>query len=189
MATTMKLADIGRVVQIAFVPRDLHAALHYWTTVIGAGPFYHLEHIVLDNTRYRGVPTSVDLSAALGYWGDIQIELVMQHDDTPSIYHDWLNAGREGVQHIGVVLDDYEQFDSAHARLCREGGAPVMETEIVNATRAAYFQMPGEDPLIEILALQPHFRSLWDYMRRSSINWDGRDPLRPVPAEDVWSIL
>jgi hypothetical protein len=188
MVPALKLADIGRVVQIAFVPRDFDAALNYWTKVIGAGPFYHLEHIVLDNTRYRGAPANVDLSAALGYWGDIQIELVKQHDDSPSIYRDWLKSGREGVQHIGVVLDDYDQFDSAHAKLRQDGGDPIMETEIVNATRAAYFQMPGEDPLIEILALQPHFLKLWDHMRSTSVNWDGSAPLRSVPAEEVWAI-
>lgn len=188
MISTARLADIGRVVQIAFVPGDFDAALHYWTRVIGAGPFYHLDHILLDNTRYRGAPAAVDLSAALGYWGDIQIELVRQHDDSPSIYRDWLDAGREGVQHIGVVLDDYDAFDSAHARLCAQGGDPVMETEIVNATRAAYFQMPGEDPLVEILALKPHFLKLWDHMRRTAATWDGSDPLRAVPAEDVWAL-
>lgn len=188
MAATTRLADVGRVVQIAFVPRDFDAALHYWTKLVGAGPFYYLDHIELDNTRYRGAPARVDLSAALGYWGDIQIELVRQHDDSPSIYRDWLNAGREGVQHIGVVLDDYDAFDGVHARLCGEGGDPVMETEIVNATRAAYFRMPGEEPLVEILALRPHFVKLWDHMRATSRNWDGRDPLRAVPAEDVWAI-
>lgn len=179
-----RLAQLGRVVQIAFVPRDFDKALHYWTNVIGAGPFYHLEHIELQNTRYRGQSTSVDLSAALGYWGDIQIELVRQHDDTPSIYRDWLAQGRDkSVQHLGIVVDD---FDEAHAMLSAAGGEAVMETEIVGATRAAYFEMSDQEPLIELLYLEPHFHALWDYMRATSVSWDGSEPLRPVPDPEVW---
>ncbi|WP_156680462.1 VOC family protein [Sphingomonas profundi] len=175
------LAGLGTVVQVAFIPRDFDASFRYWTEVMGAGPFYHLEHIPLQNTRYMGQPAECDLSAALGYWGDIQIELIVQHDTAPSIYRDWLASGRNSVHHIGVLVDD---FDRAYAALAAAGGVAVQETEIVDATRAAYFQMPDPDaPIVELLWLREHFLTMWARMRESSTTWDGKtDPLRAPPA-------
>ena len=36
--------------QMAYVPADLDAALHFWTRTIGAGPFFAINHIKLDRT-------------------------------------------------------------------------------------------------------------------------------------------
>lgn len=179
-----RLAQLGRVVQIAFVPDDFEKELSFWTETMGVGPFYLLDHIPLQNTRYKGARTEVDLSAALGYWGDIQIELVRQHDASPSMYSDWLSSGRgRAVQHLGIVVDD---FDHCYAQLAEAGGVPVMETEIVGATRAAYFELPDEEVAVELLWLKPHFTELWDYMRAQAQTWNGSEPVRQVPPEEVW---
>jgi methylmalonyl-CoA/ethylmalonyl-CoA epimerase len=179
------LARFGKISQIAFLPQDWDATFDYWTRVMGAGPFYDLAHIPLVNTRYRGTPQPCDISAALGYWGDLQIELLRQHDNAPSIYREWIDGGRSGVHHIGIVVDD---FDAAFAALLAEGGVAVQETEIPDVSRAAYFEMPGEPtPLIEILGLRPEFVRLWEKMRRTAAEWDGvTDALRPLPPADQW---
>jgi len=179
------LARLGKVTQIAFIPDDFGKALDHWSGQIGAGPFYMLSHIPLDNTKYMGVPGEVDISAALGYWGDIQIEFIQQHDERPSIYRDWLREKRTGVHHLGIVVDD---FDSAYAALRSAGGVAVQETEIPNAARAAYFEVRPDEPLIEILALRPEFLTLWDYMRRTSRTWDGKDPVRDLPPREEWTM-
>ena len=54
----MSIAEIGPVMQIAFVPDDFDAALAHWTQVMGVGPFYLLERIVLSDMRYKGEPSS-----------------------------------------------------------------------------------------------------------------------------------
>ena len=51
--------------QLAYVTQDLDAALKYWVDVSHVGPLYVFEHIALDNQRYRGQPTDVDLTIAL----------------------------------------------------------------------------------------------------------------------------
>ena len=37
----------GPVVQNAFVVRDLEAAVNYWSSTVGVGPFYLLQHVQL----------------------------------------------------------------------------------------------------------------------------------------------
>lgn len=85
---TSPIARIGEVMQLAFVPADFDAALAHWLKV-GAGPFFALDHVKLDEVRYRGQPAEIDFSMVLGYWGDLQIELIRQHNAAPSIYKTW----------------------------------------------------------------------------------------------------
>jgi methylmalonyl-CoA/ethylmalonyl-CoA epimerase len=105
------IARLGPVMQMAYVPRDLDAALGYWTRTMGVGPFFRLEHIALDQAKYRGEAAEVDFSVCIAYWGDIQIELIEQHNDAPSIYKRWRDEGREGLHHVCIVVDDLQ-----HAR-------------------------------------------------------------------------
>jgi hypothetical protein len=170
------IAQLGHIGQLGFVCKDLHVAVDFWTGSLGAGPFYELSHIVQSGTRFRGQSSDVDLSAALGYFGDVQIELIQQHCDAPSIYREWIEQNRTGVQHYAVLVDD---FASAHAALVRAGGTPIQETAIPGSVEAAYFEIPGQEPIIEILDLSPTFAAQWARMKSEAIGWNGERPLRP----------
>ena len=54
------IAQLGRVMQLAFVPADLEGAVKFWTETMGAGPFFAMEHIQLESVRYRGAPANID---------------------------------------------------------------------------------------------------------------------------------
>jgi catechol 2,3-dioxygenase-like lactoylglutathione lyase family enzyme len=178
------MVGLGPVKQIAFVPRDFNAAVRFWTETIGAGPFYSIEHLPLEDVEYRGRPTAIDQSVALGYWGDLQIELIRQHDSAPSAYREWLDTGREGLHHLCVEVAD---VGIARAVLTAAGGVLIHEARMAGAAEAAYFEMPGPGPIIEIARLEPRFTRLFNHMRTSARDWDGRDPLRPLPPEDEWN--
>ncbi len=66
-----------------------------------------LEHIALDNQRYCGKPMDVGLTIALGHTGAVQIELMLQHHSAPSVYEQFLEAGRVGPHHFGLMPPDY----------------------------------------------------------------------------------
>ena len=75
--------------QLAYVVKDMDAALKYWVDVLKVGPFYLFEHCPLRNQRYRGNPSNVDVTLALGNSGALQIELIVQHNDEPSVYKEF----------------------------------------------------------------------------------------------------
>ena len=81
----------GPIMQNGFVVRDLEAAVHFWAETFGVGPFFAMRHIPFATCVYRGEPTDADLSVAIAYSGEHQIELVQQHNDAPSIYSEWLD--------------------------------------------------------------------------------------------------
>ena len=85
--------------QLAYVVRDMDAALKYWVDVLKVGPFYLFEHCPLRNQRYRGNPSNVDVTLALGNSGALQIEvdlcnITMSHPSTRSF---WMPVGSASI--------------------------------------------------------------------------------------------
>ena len=171
------IASLAPVMQLAFVPRDVDAALDFWIKVIGAGPFFRLPHISYKAARYRGQPSNVDFSVLIGYWGDLQIELIQQHCDSPSIYKAWLDEGREGLHHVCLLVDSI-----AHAReVCAKAGATVEQEVFLDNAEAIYVDTGGgAGSLVEILQPSPDFDGLFTMMREAARDWDGSDPVRSL---------
>ncbi len=177
MSRAPKIADLGEVMQLAFVPADFDAALKHWIEVMGAGPFFALDHVKLDDLRYRGAPTAVDFSMVIGHWGDLQIELIRQHNRAPSIYQDWRDAGREGLHHVCILVDDM-----ARAReTCAAAGAVVaQEGSLQGGGEVIYVEPGGDAPTVEILKSGPGGPAFFKMMREAARGWDGADPVRPL---------
>lgn len=169
----------GKVCQNGYVVRDIEAALKHWTEVMGVGPFYYIDRVKCDWFTYRGEPSPVEMSIALGNTGDLQIELIQQRNDAPSMYMDFLNAGREGLQHMSWWTTDYQaQYDRAIAagfKVGHEGqiGGPQ--------GRFVYFDTethPGT--VIEMSDISGAKGKFFEHIRKAAIGWDGTDPIRPV---------
>lgn len=169
------IARLGEVMQLAYVPGDFEAALDHWLKV-GAGPFFALDHVQLEDVRYRGRPAEIDFSMMLGYWGDLQIELIRQHNDTPSIYKAWRNGGREGLHHVCILVDDMEAARDA----CAAAGASVEQEARVPGGGEVIYVDTGGGPgtMVEILKPAPGGRDFFAMMREAHRGWDGADPVR-----------
>ena len=167
---------LGTVSQIAYVVSDMERALEYWIDVLKAGPFFLFEHALLDNQRYRGGASDVDVTLAVGNSGDTQIELIYCENDAPSVYKEFLDAGRLGVHHIGLMPEDYPATCELYRGLCFE----VAFECAIGGTDLVYFDT------VDTLG---HFTELWDNsepfkefqrsVREAARTWDGTDPIRP----------
>ena len=178
----------GSVRQIAFVVRDLDRALRYWTATLGVGPFFVMRNVAPDAYRYRGAPSPApSLSIALGNSGDVQVEIIEQHDERPSAYRDFLASGREGFQHVSSWLTRAE-YDATMARARAAGLVVAHEGEIPGAgVRFAYFATDGEPGgLVYEIAdvMEPQIYPLMEMIAGAARGWTGEDPIRelPVPA-------
>ena len=90
----------GPVRQIGYVVRDIDAAIAPWVAM-GIGPWFVIRELPL-RTLYRGRPCEVVQSIALANSGDLQIELIAQHGDTPSIFTEFLDAHGEALRELGA---------------------------------------------------------------------------------------
>src|SRR5207244_11901737 len=97
-------ALFGKVCQNGYVVRDIEKAMKFWTEVQRVGPFFYIPKVKTDWFRYRGVDSPVEMSIALANSGDLQIELIQQRNDAPSMSLDHLEASGEGLQHMSVWI-------------------------------------------------------------------------------------
>ena len=175
----------GSIRQIAFVVRDLDATLQYWTRTLGVGPFFVLRRLSPEGYRYHGEPSPPPcVSIALGNSGDVQVELIQQHDERPSAYRDFLAAGREGLQHVSSWLSRAE-YDATMKRLLAAGAVVAHEGVVPGAgVRFAYFATDtvAGGLMYEIAdVMEPQAYPLMKMIADAARGWDGRDPVRDLP--------
>lgn len=171
------IAGLGAIFQMAFVPRDFGAAVKFWTETVGAGPFFLSPRMTFDAARFRGgAPARLEMTVALGYWQDMQIELFDLHDDGPSTYHAYRDSGQSGIHHVAIQVDD--KFAAAK-QVEQRGG--LIEQEL-SPENALYYRIPGMGPILELVQLAPEWQRAFDEMRQAARQWDGANPLRPFPG-------
>ena len=169
-------ARFSPIVQNGYVVRDLERSMDHWTQKCGIGPFFLLEHINFAKLMFRGQPTKIDMTAAIAYWGDVQVELIYQHDKAPSIYTEFAAAKGEGLQHVGVMTDS---VDEHLAQLAKHDVEPVQWGATATGIRFAYVntdQHPGG--MIELIERGPAIDAFFGMAREAARTWDGRDPVR-----------
>ena len=102
------MRDLPNICQFSYLVRDLDAAIEHWAGTLQVGPFFVLEHVPYEHCTFRGQPSDIDMSVAMAYSGAVQIELVCQHNDAPSIFSEHLSSKGEGLQHIGALISDID---------------------------------------------------------------------------------
>jgi hypothetical protein len=168
----------GPVRQNGYVVRDIEAALAHWTEVLGVGPFFYFERVPVEDFRYRGEPSPVEVSIALASWGELQIELIEQRNDAPSMYRDFLATGREGLQHVACWYDD---LDEPLARAERLGLAVGQSGTIGERGRFAYLDTESHGgTVVEISEISGTKGRFFEHVRASAASWDGSEPVRPI---------
>ena len=169
----------GPVMQLGFVVPDLEAAARHWVS-LGVGPFYVLDRVEFAECHYQHKPVDFHMSVALAQWGAVQVELIQQRDDVPTIYTDFPLARQGGLQHLGVMVDS---VDDQLKRLEREGIRSVQAGSTTAGTRFAYVdthRLPGAHPggMIELIERSPAIEAYFERVRRAAEGWDGARPLR-----------
>lgn len=168
----------GPMRQIGYVVRDIEKAMRQFSDVCMIGPWFYSEQAKFDSMTYNGNDCSdLRMSMAFANSGDMQIELIQQRCDTPSMYLEFLAGGREGVQHWSSWPENYHEV----YRRALEHGLTVWQEGMHPRGPFAYFRTNGVDgTVVEISELTPGRRSFFDRVRAAAASWDGRDPVRPV---------
>jgi hypothetical protein len=171
--------------QQAYLVNDLEASIHKWSELFHAGPFVLTPHHQTDRFAYRGTPQEADVSYAFGYLGDMMIQFIQQHDDTPSIYRDMYGPGEEGFHHIATLVHD---FPAERQRLLDMGFEIACEL-YADGVDAAYFDTRSANGCFtEIHGDPPRILAAFASWRRAHELYKPGDPViiprpdRPAPV-------
>jgi 4-hydroxyphenylpyruvate dioxygenase-like putative hemolysin len=170
--------SFGQLMQLGHVVPDLKAGIQYWLDR-AVGPFYEMSHVRLPVQVYRGEPTDVDMGVALSYSGPIQIELIVQHNDAPSLYRDFLAEHPEGgLHHLAFLTESLEEAIAAGDSL----GTPMVQqwTDQIGGRYAYLERRSPAEPYIELLEATPTLLGFFEQIEKEARRWDGEDPHRIV---------
>ena len=97
---------------IGYWTDDLDAAMAQATRLLGVGPFHVLEHVDLGDFRFRGVPATLDHSAAFAAWGPVLLELDQVHEVRPAALREALNVRPGTVSHVARSEEHTSELQS-----------------------------------------------------------------------------
>ncbi len=167
----------GEIRQMGYVVRDIEAAMKHWIETLGVGPWYYVERLPVQDFRYRGEPSDADVSIALANSGRVQVELIQQRNDAPSMYRDFIAAGREGLQHVSSWPEDY---DEVLARALADG---IEVAQSGSTPRGAFVYLATESvpgTVMEMADFTATRKRQFAAIEQAAVDWDSRDPIRTV---------
>lgn len=165
----------GQVRQLGFMSRDLDRSMNYFIDNWGVGPWYTLRN-VSNRMLYKGSPVDLEMSLAMANCGDLQFEIVVQHNDVVSLYTDALaHTPSLHVQHVAVWHRDVPAIEAV---ALAKGWKSVFET-VSGPGRSVFVAHPAEPMVcIEISDCDPFKEHVRNTIRRIAADWDGKDPIR-----------
>ena len=166
--------------QIAYYVHDLHAAAEKHVAMYGSGPFFIMDYPPLIVT-HRGRELPFNHTAAVGQWGAMQVEIMQQNDDGPSVLHDLypVGSGKTGLHHVAIFVDDLE---GTVARFAKAGYPEATRLTPPGMDVTAVFIDTVNDygHFIELYEPKPVLTNLYDMVAKAAVGYDGRDPVRTI---------
>jgi methylmalonyl-CoA/ethylmalonyl-CoA epimerase len=171
--------QLGEPHHCAYVVDDIEATVRRLVDGLGAGPFFLIENVPLENVRSRSEPAEFTHNSAFGHCGGGAIELLEVLSLAPERVQGGFSGPRPRVHHVAYVvpptevarvrrsLDDRGLTEYLSSQL---GG---VETTLHDASAAL-----GHD--IEIHAENAGLRDFFEMVRAGADGWDGSESLRPV---------
>src|SRR5882757_10225347 len=95
-------ARLGPIRQLGYVVENLDHAVQAWSAALGIGPWTIIRNVPL-HSIYCGRSSQPLIDIALGYSGEMQIELIKQNNHAPSPYRPFIERGQYGLHHTAYV--------------------------------------------------------------------------------------
>jgi hypothetical protein len=170
---------LGEPHHYAYVVDDIEATVNRLVDQLGAGPFFLVERVPLENLLSCGEPAEFVHNSAFGNGGGGAIELIEALSLAPERVEKRFSAPRPGIHHVAYALPPTEVADlrkSLEERgLSQYLSAQLGELDVTFHDASATL---GHD--IEIHVDSESLRAFFELVTSGAEGWDGSEPLRPV---------
>lgn len=165
--------QFGPIFQHGYVVHDAEKAALEWADRMGVGPFYIIDQKI-DDYVYRGQPMALELRIAMGYWGDVQLELIQQLSGGDTFYSAALEAAPGQLNHQAVLVGDVD-VTIREMNL----GQYVVHTGNLPMIRFVYLENYLPDGLtLELIQADELARMSFGGAAAICRRWDGERPVR-----------
>ncbi len=164
----------GRVRQFGFIVPDLDAELARWVD-LGVAPWMVVRELRMERCCYRGDLSEPVISIAMSNSGDMQIELIQQHDETPSIYREFMTATGGGFNQIAYWVEDVNAVRAAAVAI---GWSEVWRGDDSGPVQFCYLENPDSPvPIVELSELNDATLAANNMIRDVAAAWKPGQPV------------
>lgn len=169
--------QLGEPHHLAYVVESIAATVERLVDQLGAGPFFLIEGVPLENIVSRGEPAEFTHNAAFGSCGAGVIELIEPIGLAPARVENGFSGPRPRIQHVAYVVPPAE-VDGLRSSLNERGLPEYLSSQFggVKTTLHDALATLGHD--IEIHGDNEGLRAFFGMVSGAAESWDGSEPLR-----------
>jgi methylmalonyl-CoA/ethylmalonyl-CoA epimerase len=173
--------QLGEPHHHAYVVDDIEAIVERLAKQLGAGPFFLVEDVPLENAVSRGESAEFAHDSAFGLCGRGAIELIEPTRLTPDRVEERFAGSRPRIHHVGYVVSA-ESARELRSELDGRGLPEYLSSQLgpLDTTLHDASALFGHD--IEIHVDNDGLREFFGMVRDGAEGWDGSKPLRPAPS-------
>jgi hypothetical protein len=166
----------GALCQFAYVVPDIEHAMTDFAERLRVGPWFVRGPFQPPHARYRGEPTQAVFSVARAFSGHAMVELIQQHDDSPSVFHEGDGQRRYGFHHWATMTTS---FDADVERYAALGYEEAFFDRLPSGSRVMYVDSTRDLPgMLELVERTDAQERVYANIQLASVDWDGGDPIR-----------
>ena len=170
---------LGEPHHLAYLVEDIEETVGRLVDQLGAGPFFHIERVPLENVRSRDEPAEFIHNSAFGYCGDGAIELVQTIHLSPERVENRFAAPRPRLHHLGYVVSP-EAVADLRSSLDERGVPEYLRSEFGGAVTTLHDASSSLGHDLEIHADNEGLRGFFGMVRSAAEDWDGSQRMRTV---------
>ena len=173
--------QLGEPHHYAYVVEDIEATVNRLVYQLGAGPFFLVESVPLENVLSRGEPAEFVHNSAFGSCDGSAIELIDAVSLTPERVEKRFSGPRPRIHHVAYAVPPTEVAD-LRSSLDERGLTGYLSSQLgeVETTLHDASAALGHD--IEIHVNSEGLHDFFEMVKAGAEGWDGSEPLRPVES-------
>jgi methylmalonyl-CoA/ethylmalonyl-CoA epimerase len=171
--------QLGEPHHYAYVVDDIDATVSRLVDQLGAGPFFLIENVPLENVLSRGEPAEFVHNSAFGYCGRGAVELIEALSLAPKSVEKGFSGPRPRIHHLAYAVPPTE-VAGLRRSLDDRGLTEYLSSQLGDVVATLHDASVALGHDIEIHVDSEGLRDFFGMVRGSAERWDGSDPLRPV---------
>jgi hypothetical protein len=174
-------AQLGAPHHYAYVVDDIEATVNRLVDQLGAGPFFRIENVPLEDVVSRGEPAEFVHNSAFGSCDGSVIELIEVVSVAPERVARGFSGARPRIQHVGYVVSATEVAD-LRSSLDERGLTQYLSSRLGEAETTLHDASATLGHDIEIHGENQGLHDFFSMVSGAAEAWDGSEPLRPVES-------
>jgi nucleotide-binding universal stress UspA family protein len=167
----------GPIHHLGYVVEDLEATVQRLVSELGAGPFFVLRDVPLEQVTSRGEAATFHHGSAFGQCGAMPIEVMQLKRLEPERVREGFSQSPPHLHHTAYVVAP-ERLAEAREELERRGLPAFLHATSGDIDSTLHEAAHTTGHHVELHADSQGLRDFFAMIHDASVEWDGSDPLR-----------